>query len=61
MERTRRHPTTALRRGRGKAQKNLDLIEAAHRILSEIQPASVRAVDYKLFNEKLITLQRHFD
>ena len=45
---------TAPRRGRGKAQKSLDLIEAAYRILSEIQPASVRAVCYRLFNEKLI-------
>jgi hypothetical protein len=45
---------SALRRGRGKAQKSLDLIDAAYRILSEIQPASVRAVCYKLFNEKLI-------
>jgi hypothetical protein len=46
--------TAPRRRGHGKAQKSLDLIEAAHRILSEIQPASVRAVDYKLFNEKVI-------
>jgi len=30
------------------------LIDAAYRILSEIHPASVRAVCYKLFNEKLI-------
>jgi hypothetical protein len=45
----------APRRGRGKARKSLDLIGAAHRILSEIQPASVRAVCYRLFNEKLIT------
>ncbi len=30
--------------GRGKAHKNLDLIEAAHRILAKIQPATVRAV-----------------
>ena len=45
---------TLIRRGRGKAQASLDLIDAAHRILSEIQPASVRAVCYKLFNEKLI-------
>src|ERR1041384_3057710 len=42
-------------RGRGKARKSLDLIDAAYRILSEIQPASVRAVCYKLFNEKRIT------
>ena len=45
---------TAPRRGRGKAQKSLDLIEAAHRILSEIQPASVRAVCYRLFTERFI-------
>ena len=44
----------APRRGRGKSQKSLDLIEAAHRILAEIAPASVRAVCYRLFNEKLI-------
>ena len=44
---------SAPRRGRGKAQKSLELIDAAYRILSEIQPASVRAVCYKLFNEKL--------
>src|SRR5262249_36337304 len=31
-----------------------ELIDAAYRILSEIRPASVRAVAYKLFNEKLI-------
>jgi len=42
------------RRGRGKAQKSLDLIDAAYRILSEIQPASVRAVCYRLFTAKLI-------
>ena len=35
--------------GRGKAQKTLDLIDAAHDILAEIQPASVRAVSYQLF------------
>jgi hypothetical protein len=46
--------TPPVRRGRGKAQKSLDLIEAAYRILAQIQPASVRAVCYKLFNEKLI-------
>src|SRR5688500_1024754 len=41
-------------RGRGKSRKSLDLIRAAFRILSEIHPASVRAVCYRLFNEKLI-------
>ena len=40
--------------GRGKAQRSLDLIDAAHEILEEIQPASVRAVCYQLFNRGLI-------
>jgi len=39
---------------RGKAQKSLDLIDAAYDILAEIQPASVRAVCYRLFVKKLI-------
>jgi hypothetical protein len=42
------------RQGRGKAQKSLDLIDAAHRILEEIHPASVRAVCYRLFVNGLI-------
>jgi len=41
-------------RGRGKAKKSLALIDAAIRILDEIQPASIRAVCYRLFVEKLI-------
>jgi hypothetical protein len=40
--------------GRGKSQKSLDLIEAAYHILAEIQPASVRAVCYRLFTMGLI-------
>ena len=39
---------------RGKAQKTLELIDAARRILEEIQPATVRAVCYRLFVEKFI-------
>lgn len=39
---------------RGRAQRSTDLIEAAHEILDEIQPATVRAVCYKLFVAKLI-------
>ncbi len=35
--------------GRGKHQSSLDLIEAAADILDEIQPATVRAVCYRLF------------
>ncbi|MBW8067619.1 MAG: hypothetical protein GJU73_09260 [Ferrovum sp.] len=36
-------------RGRGKSKASLAIIEAAHEILTEIQPASTRAVCYKLF------------
>ena len=39
---------------RGKAAKTLALIEASKAILQEIQPASVRAVCYRLFVQKLI-------
>src|SRR5262245_19498590 len=35
--------------GRGKAQRSLDMIDAAREILAEIQPASVRAVCYRVF------------
>lgn len=44
----------ARKRGRGKSQKSLALIDAAHDILEEIQPATVRAVCYRLFVLKLI-------
>lgn len=39
------------RKGRGKSKRSLDLIEAAVRIMQEIQPASIRAVCYRLFVE----------
>ena len=42
------------RRGRGKAQDSLTLINAAEAILREIQPATVRAACYQLFNAKII-------
>ena len=42
------------RRGRGMAQGSMDIIQAAAEILSEIQPASVRAVCYRLFSAGLI-------
>ena len=41
-------------RGRGKSAKSLELISAAREILAEIQPATVRAVCYRLFILKLI-------
>ena len=46
--------TTTKRRGRGRSVKSLILIEAARRILQEIQPCSIRAVCYRLFTEKMI-------
>ena len=39
---------------RGKAKKSIELIDAAFEILSEIQPATVRAVCYRLFTAGLI-------
>lgn len=39
---------------RGKAKESLLLIEAAHQILEEIEPASVRAVCYRLFTMGII-------
>lgn len=44
----------AIARGRGKSQKSLNLITAATDILREIQPATVRAVCYRLFVAGLI-------
>ncbi len=40
--------------GRGKSQRSVDLIAKAYAILSEIRPASVRAVCYALFVAKII-------
>jgi hypothetical protein len=40
--------------GRGKSRRSLALVEAAYHILEEIQPASVRAVCYRLFTINLI-------
>ncbi len=41
-------------RKRGKAQKTLNLIDAAAQILCEIQPSTVRAVCYRLFTLGMI-------
>jgi hypothetical protein len=41
--------------GRGKSRRSLELVDAAYDILQTIQPASVRAVCYQLFNRKLIS------
>jgi hypothetical protein len=45
---------TTPRRTRGKAAKSLRLIDACHEILAELQPASVRAVCYRLFTMGLV-------
>jgi hypothetical protein len=39
---------------RGKSKASLALIEAAYEVLKAIQPASVRAVCYQLFNRRVI-------
>lgn len=39
---------------RGKSKKSIELIDAAFEVLSEIQPATVRAVCYRLFTAGLI-------
>jgi hypothetical protein len=41
--------------GRGKSRRSLELIEASIEILREIQPATVRAVCYRLFSMGLIS------
>ena len=46
--------SAAKKSGRGKAQKSLDLINSSKAILEEIQPATVRAVCYRLFVAKMI-------
>jgi len=38
-----------MRRGRGRACKTINLLDAAYNVLADIQPASVRAVCYQLF------------
>ena len=40
--------------GRGRSRSSMRLIQSAHDILNEIQPASVRAVCYRLFTAGLI-------
>lgn len=46
--------TITTRKGRGRSAKSMILIEAARRILQEIQPCSIRAVCYRLFTQKMI-------
>ena len=46
--------SAAKKSGRGKAQKSIDIINSSKAILEEIQPATVRAVCYRLFVAKMI-------
>ena len=46
---------------RGRSQRSKDLIAAAHEILSKIQPASVRAVCYRLFIASCIDSMKKAD
>ena len=48
-------PQEVRQMGRGKSRKSLELIDAAREILEEIQPASIRAVCYRLFTLDIIT------
>src|ERR1044072_1884911 len=44
----------AIPRCRGKSRATIAMVEAAHTILEEIQPATVRAVCYRLFTMNMI-------
>ena len=46
--------TKIVRRGRGMAQKSLDLIEAMYAAAKAAQPITGRGVGYKLFTQSLI-------
>lgn len=53
--RTAAQEGTFARKGRGKSRSSIVLVDAAYDILSEIQPASVRAVCYRLLVRELIS------
>jgi hypothetical protein len=48
------HFDTGLKKGRGMAQKSLDLIEAMYAVAEKAQPITGRGVGYKLFTAGLI-------
>jgi hypothetical protein len=48
------HRSRSIRRGRGKSPRSLALIDAAAEVLEQIQPASIRAVCYRLFTLGII-------
>jgi hypothetical protein len=45
---------TGMKKGRGRAQKSLDLIDAMYKIAEDGQPITGRGVGYKLFSLNLI-------
>jgi hypothetical protein len=45
---------TGMKKGRGRAQRSLDLIKAMYEIAEEGQPITGRGVGYKLFSQNLI-------
>jgi hypothetical protein len=47
-------PKIGRKRGRGRAQRSLDLIAAMHAIIESCQPITGRGVGYKLFVQRLI-------
>jgi hypothetical protein len=55
LDEARETGAVGARRGRGKSESSLALVTAAKAILEEIQPATVRAVCYRLFVAKMIT------
>ena len=51
---TAEHFDTCFKKGRGMAQRSLDLIEAMRGIVEAAQPITGRGVGYKLFTQRLI-------
>ena len=51
---TREHSATGTKKGRGMAQRSLDLIEAMREIAQAMQPITGRGIGYKLFTRGLI-------
>src|SRR5215813_13725871 len=48
------HFGTGIKKGRGMAQRSLDLIEAMHAAAEAAQPITGRGIGYKLFTQGLI-------
>jgi hypothetical protein len=54
MTRSGEHFQPSLKKGRGRAQRSLDLIKAMHEITERSRPITGRGVGYKLFSLGLI-------